>query len=87
MRVISRQAHAPMDPDTHIRNVAVDQQLANIRAVTYLPQLNNRRSKYGDLLQIKALIITIRFIPNYSRTWVANYEAGGMRLDTVGRFS
>lgn len=32
-----------MDPDTHIRNVTVDQQLANIRPATCLPQLSSSR--------------------------------------------
>ena len=69
MRVISRQAHAPMDPDTHIRNVAVDQQLANIRAVTYLPQLNRRTGEYSDLPHRKMLII-VQVHPEV-QTWVA----------------
>jgi hypothetical protein len=64
MLVISRQAPAPMDPDTHIRNVTVDQQLANIRPATYLPQLNSRRmGEYGDLRHRKML--------TELQTWVA----------------
>jgi hypothetical protein len=56
MRVISRQAPAPMDPDTHIRKVTVDQQLANIRAATCPPQLNSRTGEYSDLPHRKMLI-------------------------------
>jgi len=41
------------------------------------PQRNSRMGKYSDLPQRKALIIAIRFIPNYSQTWVAKY--GGRR--------
>jgi hypothetical protein len=78
MLVSSGQAPAPTDPDIPIRHPTVAKQLANIRQTTYLPQLHNSRmGKYSDLPQRKALIIAIRFIPNYSRTWVAKY--GGRR--------
>jgi hypothetical protein len=65
MLVISRQAPAPMDPDTHIRNVTMDPQLTNICPVMYLPQLNsNRMGEYGTLRH-KKMLISVRFIPNY----------------------
>jgi hypothetical protein len=83
MLVISGQAPAPTDPDIGIKHPTVAKQLANIRQTTYLPQLNSRMGTYSDFPQRKALIIAIRFMPNYSRTRVAKYEAGGMRLDAI----
>ncbi len=87
MLVISGQAPAPTDPDILIRHLTVAKQLANIRQATYLPQLNSRMGKYSDLPRRKALIIAFRFMPNYSRTRVANYAAGGMGSDSVRWFS
>lgn len=64
--MISRQAPAPMDPDTHIRNVTVDQQLANIRPAKCLPQLSSSRmGEYSDLFASQKMLISVRFIPDY----------------------
>ena len=65
MLVVSRQAPAPMDPDTHIRNVTVDQQFASIRPDTCLPQLSSSKmGEYSDL-PLRKMLISARFIPNY----------------------
>jgi hypothetical protein len=64
--MISRQATAPMDPDTHIRNVTIDQQLANIRPATCLPQLSSSRmGNYNGLFASQKVLIRVRFIPNH----------------------
>ena len=70
MLVISRQAPAPMDPNTYIRTVIVDQQLVNIRPAMYLLQLHRSGiSEYNDLLHRK-MLRSVQVHPEL-QTWVA----------------
>ena len=55
-----------MDSDTHIKNVTVNQQLANIHSAMCLLQLSSSRmSKYSDLFTSQKVLIRVKFILNY----------------------
>ena len=68
-----------MGPPTHIGHMTVDQRLAHIRSITYLPELNSSRMGEYSELPHRKLLISVRFIPNYRLAWQyegRRYEVG-----------